>query len=116
MARPVVMIIAAGPGVSGSLGAAHGPRGLRPRPGRSRGGALQTLGGELEALGATVSHAVADVTDAAAATDAVRRLAEGHGRVDWLHFNPSCLPPEGPALAHRRRAGARRRRSASARC
>ena len=58
--------------------------------------ALQTLTAELEELGASVSHAVADVTDVEAATDAVRRLAEGFGRVDWLHFNPSAFRQKDP--------------------
>ena len=39
---------------------------------------------------------MADVTDVAATTDAVRRLAEGFGRVDWLHFNPSAFRQKDP--------------------
>jgi NADP-dependent 3-hydroxy acid dehydrogenase YdfG len=96
MSRPVAVIIAAGPGVSGSLARRMAREGYDLALVGHEEEALATLRGELEALGAAVSHAVADVTDAAATTDAVRRLAEGHGRVDWLHFNPSAFRQKTP--------------------
>ena len=94
--RPVAVIIAAGPGVSGSLSRRMAREGYDLALVGHEEQALQTLTGELEELGASVSHAVADVTDVDAATDAVRRLAEGFGRVDWLHFNPSAFRQKDP--------------------
>ena len=96
MTKRVAVVIAAGPGVSGSLSRRMAREGYDLALVGHEEEALQTLRGELEALGATVSHAVADVTDAAATTDAVRRLAEGFGRVDWLHFNPSAFRQKDP--------------------
>ena len=96
MTRPVAVIIAAGPGVSGSLSRRMAREGYDLALLGHEEQALQTLTAELEELGASVSHAVADATDATAATDAVRRLAEGFGRVDWLHFNPSAFRQKDP--------------------
>ena len=59
---------------------------------------LQTLAHELTELGATAHHVVADITDATAATDAIRGLAEGFGHVDVLHFNPSAFRQKHPLM------------------
>ncbi len=96
MSRPVAVIIAAGPGVSGSLARRMAREGYDLALVGHEEQALQTLTAELEELGSTVSHAVADVTDVAVASDAVRRLADGLGRVDWLHFNPSAFRQKDP--------------------
>jgi NADP-dependent 3-hydroxy acid dehydrogenase YdfG len=90
------VIIAAGPGVSGSLARRMAHEGYDLALVGHEEPALKTLASELETLGARATYAVADVTDAAAATDAVRRLAEDHGRVDWLHFNPSFFRQKDP--------------------
>jgi NAD(P)-dependent dehydrogenase (short-subunit alcohol dehydrogenase family) len=94
--KPVAVIIAAGPGVSGSLARRMAREGYDLALLGHEEQALQTLSEELEALGAGVGHAVADATDTGAATDAVRRLAERYGRVDWLHFNPSAFRQKDP--------------------
>jgi len=94
--RPVAVIIAAGPGVSGSLSRRLAHEGYDLALVGHEEGALVDLTSQLEELGATVSHAVADVTDVETATEAVRALAEGHGRVDWLHFNPSAFRQKDP--------------------
>jgi NAD(P)-dependent dehydrogenase (short-subunit alcohol dehydrogenase family) len=94
--RPVAVIIAAGPGVSGSLARRMAREGYDLALVGHEESALLMLTGELEALGATVRHAVADVTDPATADPAVRRLAEDFGRVDWLHFNPSAFRQKDP--------------------
>jgi NAD(P)-dependent dehydrogenase (short-subunit alcohol dehydrogenase family) len=96
MTKPVAVIIAAGPGVSGSLARRMAKEGYDLALDGVDERTLATLAGELEALGAAASHAVADVTDAAAATDVVHRLAEAYGRVDWLHFNPSAFRQKDP--------------------
>ena len=96
MTRPVAVIIAAGPGVSGSLSRRMAREGYDLALVGHEEEALVELTGQLEELGASVSHAVADVTDVDAATEAVRALAESHGRVDWLHFNPSAFRQKDP--------------------
>jgi len=86
----VVVVVGAGPGVSGSVAR------LLAREGYAVGlvgvdaGVLQELTAELRQSGAVVESAVADVTDAPAATEAIAGLAERLGRVDLLHFNPSA--------------------------
>ena len=98
MSRPVVIIIAAGPGVSGSLARRYAREGYDAGLVGVDESVLQTLEHELTERGATARHAVADITDAAAATDAIRGLAEGFGRVDVLHFNPSAFRQKHPLI------------------
>lgn len=95
MSAPVVIVVGAGPGVSGSLArlyAAHG----------HRAGLVGVDEGVLRELAASIGGeeqarwAVADVTDVEAATAAVTGLAEGFGRVDVLHFNPSAYRAKDP--------------------
>jgi NADP-dependent 3-hydroxy acid dehydrogenase YdfG len=96
MSRPVVIVIAAGPGVSGSLARRYAREGYDAGLVGVDESVLQTLADELTELGATAHHAVADITDATAATDAIRGLAEGFGHVDVLHFNPSAFRQKHP--------------------
>jgi NADP-dependent 3-hydroxy acid dehydrogenase YdfG len=96
MSRPVLVVVGAGPGVSGSVARRFA------RDGHDVGlvgideQQLGDLAGELEGLGAEVGHAVADITDADAATAAVRGLGERFGRIDVLHFNPSAYREKDP--------------------
>jgi NAD(P)-dependent dehydrogenase (short-subunit alcohol dehydrogenase family) len=96
VSRPVAVIIAAGPGVSGSLSRRLAREGYDLALLGHEDSALETLAGELEALGASASRAVADVTDVDAAAGAIGGLAAGYGRVDWLHFNPSAFRQKDP--------------------
>jgi NAD(P)-dependent dehydrogenase (short-subunit alcohol dehydrogenase family) len=96
VSRPVAVIIAAGPGVSGSLARRMAREGYDLALLGHEQDALRTLAEELVALGSTVRHEVADVTDVEAATRAVRGLADELGRVDWLHFNPSAFRQKDP--------------------
>jgi NADP-dependent 3-hydroxy acid dehydrogenase YdfG len=96
MSRPVVIVIAAGPGVSGSLARRYAREGYDAGLVGVDESVLQTLADELTELGATAHHAVADITDATAATEAIRGLAEGFGHVDVLHFNPSAFRQKHP--------------------
>jgi NAD(P)-dependent dehydrogenase (short-subunit alcohol dehydrogenase family) len=96
MTRPVVLVIGAGPGVSGSVARRFAREGYDAALVGVDDEALRTLAGELEGLGAAARHTVADITDADAATGAVRELAEGFGRVDVLHFNPSAFRQKSP--------------------
>lgn len=96
MSERVVVIVGAGPGVSGSLAR------LLAREGYAVGlvgvdtEVLEGLSAEIRGAGAEAEWAVADVTDAAAATQAIVGLVERWGRVDLLHFNPSAFRAKDP--------------------
>jgi NAD(P)-dependent dehydrogenase (short-subunit alcohol dehydrogenase family) len=96
MSGPVVIVVAAGRGVSGSLARRYARVGYDSGLVGVDETVLATLGGELEDLGATAHHVVADITDADAATEAIGGLAERFGRVDVLHFNPSAFRQKHP--------------------
>ena len=96
MTRPVVIVVAAGPGVSGSLARRYAREGYDAGLVGVDETVLATLAGELEDLGATAHHVVADITDAETATAAIGGLAERFGRVDVLHFNPSAFRQKHP--------------------
>ena len=96
MSKPVLVVIAAGPGVSGSLSRRAAREGYDVGLVGHEEAALRTLSAELGALGANVGDVVADITDADAASIAIDGLATGLGRVDWLHFNPSAFRQKHP--------------------
>ena len=96
MSRPVIVVVGAGPGVSGSVARAFAREGYDVALLGLGEDQLLGLAGELEALGATVGRAVADLTDAEAAGAAVRRFGEHTGRIDVLHFNPSAFREKDP--------------------
>lgn len=96
MTRPVVVIVGAGPGVSGSLARRYAREGYDVALLGIDEEQLRRLAGEVEELGATVGHSVADVTDVAATTAAIRRFGEHAGRIDVLHFNPSAFREKDP--------------------
>ena len=86
-------MIAAGPGVSGSLARRFAREGYDLALVGRESEVLQALADELEARGATVRYAVAS---APALTAAVTGMADELGRVDWLHFNPSAFRQKTP--------------------
>lgn len=96
MSRPVVVVVGAGPGVSGSLARRFAREGYDVGLLGQDQQVLDDLVSDLEARGADVGHAVVDVTDEQAARDAVRRLGERTGRIDVLHFNPSAFREKDP--------------------
>jgi NADP-dependent 3-hydroxy acid dehydrogenase YdfG len=96
MSRPVIVVVGAGPGVSGSVARAFVREGYDAGLLGIDEEQLQRLAGELEQLGATVGHAVVDITDAEAASAAIRRIGEHTGRIDVLHFNPSAFREKDP--------------------
>ncbi len=96
VSRPVVVVVGAGPGVSGSVARAFAREGYDVGLLGIHEDQLQVLAGELEALGATVDRAVADITDAQAAGAAIGRIGEHTGRIDVLHFNPSAFREKDP--------------------
>lgn len=90
------MVVGAGPGVSGSVARRFADEGYDVGLLGQDQSVLDELVGDLEARGAAVGHAVVDVTDEAAARDAVRRMGEHTGRTDVLHFNPSAYREKDP--------------------
>lgn len=96
MGKPVIVVVGAGPGVSGSVARRFADEGYDVALLGADQDAIDDLVPDLEARGATVGHAVADVTDEQAARDAVRRFGEHTGRIDVLHFNPSAFREKDP--------------------
>jgi NAD(P)-dependent dehydrogenase (short-subunit alcohol dehydrogenase family) len=96
MSKPVIVVVGAGPGVSGSVARRFAGEGYDVALLGQDQQVLDDLVPDLEARGATVGHAVADVTDEQAARDAVRRFGEHTGRIDVLHFNPSAFREKDP--------------------
>ena len=96
MSRPVVVVVGAGPGVSGSVARRFADEGYDVGLLGQDQAVLDELVRDLEARGAAVGHAVVDITDERAARDAVRRMGEHTGRIDVLHFNPSAFREKDP--------------------
>jgi len=97
MSRPVILVVGAGPGVSGSVARRFADDGHDVGLLGVDEGVLRDLTADLEARGATVASRSADLTDHEAATGAVAGLAEAlGGRVDVLHFNPSAFREQDP--------------------
>lgn len=98
MSRPVVVVVGAGPGVSGSVACAWAADGYDVGLLGREPDALVDLTARIRAVddGATVESRTADLTDLDAATTAIRELGERFGRVDVLHFNPSAFRQEDP--------------------
>lgn len=94
--RPVIVVVGAGPGVSGSLARRFADEGYDVALLGQDQQVLDELAADLGARGAAVGHACADVTDEQAARDAVRRVGEHTGRIDVLHFNPSAFREKDP--------------------
>ena len=96
MSKPVIVVVGAGPGVSGSVARRFADEGYDVALLGADQQAIDDLVPDLEARGATVGHAVADVTDEDTARDAVRRFGEHTGHIDVLHFNPSAFREKDP--------------------
>jgi NADP-dependent 3-hydroxy acid dehydrogenase YdfG len=96
MSERAVVIVGAGPGVSGSLARQLAREGYAVGLVGVDAQVLEELSAELRESGGTVEWAVADVTDVSAATEAIAGLGERLGRVDLLHFNPSAFRGKDP--------------------
>jgi len=96
MSRPLIVIVGAGPGVSGSVARRFARDGYDVALIGVDEAQLGELTVDLESLGASVNHVVADITDSEAATAAVSGLGERLGRIDVLHFNPSAFREKNP--------------------
>ena len=98
MSNPVIVIVGAGPGVSGSVARAFAADGYDAGLLGMHASQLEELSDELVAGGSAVEWAIADVTDAEAATAAVAGFGERFGRIDVLHFNPSAFRQKDPLV------------------
>lgn len=96
MSNPMVLVVGAGPGVSGSIARRYARAGWDVALVGLDRETLSTLGEELQEHGTQVGWADADVTDPDALGAAITRMAEHTGRVDVLHFNPSAFRGKTP--------------------
>jgi NADP-dependent 3-hydroxy acid dehydrogenase YdfG len=96
MSKAVIVIVGAGPGVSGSVARRFAGEGYDVGLLGTDEEQLVQLAGELEGLGAAVGRTVVDVTDVAATTAAIQRFGGFAERIDVLHFNPSAFREKDP--------------------
>ena len=96
MSNPAIVIVGAGPGVSGSVARVFADDGYDVGLLGIEELQLEELGEELRSGGAAVEWAVVDVTDVEAATAAVAAVGDRFGRIDVLHFNPSAFREKDP--------------------
>jgi NADP-dependent 3-hydroxy acid dehydrogenase YdfG len=96
MSKSVIMVVGAGPGVSGSVARRFAREGYDVALLGVDEDRLVELAGDLESLGAAVRWTVADVTDVTTAKRSIVTLVEPFGRVDVLHFNPSAFREKDP--------------------
>lgn len=96
MSNPVIVVVGAGPGVSGSVARLFAREGYDAGLVGIDASVLTTLEQELAEIGVSAAWETADLTDVEAATAAVTRLGERFGRIDVLHFNPSAFREKDP--------------------
>ncbi|HSV39875.1 MAG TPA: SDR family oxidoreductase [Nocardioidaceae bacterium] len=89
MSRPTVLVIGAGPGVSGFLAKRWAAEGYDVALLGLDEEVLKTLAEEIEPLGVDVGWATADITDEESLSAAIKRFGDHTERIDVLHFNPS---------------------------
>jgi NAD(P)-dependent dehydrogenase (short-subunit alcohol dehydrogenase family) len=96
MSNPVVVVVGAGPGVSGSVARVFAGDGYDVGLLGSDPLALAEVGEALVADGTVAEWEVVDATDVEATTTAVTRMGDRFGRIDVLHFNPSAFRQKDP--------------------
>lgn len=96
MENPAIVIVGAGPGVSGSVARRFASAGYNVALLGNEQTVLDSLAQELAAPDRQVITAVVDVTDAAAAREAIDRIGRQLQRIDVLHFNPSAFREQTP--------------------
>ena len=94
MVKPVVVVVGAGPGVSGSVARLFAGKGYDVGLVGVQEPALAELRETIP--DADVHTVVADLTDSEAATLAIRNLGDHFRRIDVLHFNPSAFRQKHP--------------------
>jgi NAD(P)-dependent dehydrogenase (short-subunit alcohol dehydrogenase family) len=96
MSNPLLVVVGAGPGVSGSVARRFAQDGYDLALIGRNPQALGDLAERFQAGPVTARWSTADVTDADALTAAVRKFGEDSGRIDVLHFNPSAFRHKDP--------------------
>ena len=96
MSGPVVLVIGAGPGVSGFVAKRFAREGYDVALVGLEEEVLTTLAAEIEPLGVNVGWNPVDITDSEALEAAVKRFGEYTERIDVLHFNPSAYRAASP--------------------
>lgn len=96
MSSPVVVVVGAGPGVSGSVARRFALDGYDVGLLGVDEEAMETLSEEIRDGGREVEWRAVDITDGPVATAAVREVGEHFGRIDLLHFNPSAFRHKDP--------------------
>ena len=96
MSKPVVLVVGAGPGVSGSVARLFGREGYDAALVGLDEAVLKELAQSLEARGIDARWKAVDITDVQAFTAAVTSLGQTAGRIDVLHFNPSAFRQKSP--------------------
>jgi NAD(P)-dependent dehydrogenase (short-subunit alcohol dehydrogenase family) len=96
MSSPVVVVVGAGPGVSGSVARRFALDGYDVGLLGTDEEQLEALSEEIRDGGREVVWRRVDVTDVDAATAAVAELGEHFVRIDVLHFNPSAFRHKDP--------------------
>jgi NADP-dependent 3-hydroxy acid dehydrogenase YdfG len=96
MSSRVVLVVGAGPGVSGSVARRFGRDGYDVALVGLDESVLEGLAESLRAGGVDAAWRAVDITDARAFTAAVTSLGENAGRFDVLHFNPSAFRHKSP--------------------
>lgn len=96
MSDKAIVVVGAGPGVSGSVARRFAREGYDVGLLGVDQEQLDTLAAELRDLDRRVESAIVDVTDGEAARAAVDRMGTAFGRIDVLHFNPSAFREKDP--------------------
>lgn len=96
MSRPVIAVVGAGPGVSGSVARRYARTGYDVGLLGLEVPQLVALENEVVQLGADACQAGVNITDVEAATAEMRAIGERFGRIDVLHFNPSAFREKDP--------------------
>jgi NAD(P)-dependent dehydrogenase (short-subunit alcohol dehydrogenase family) len=96
MEKPVLFVVAAGPGVSGSVARRFAREGYDAALIGLDETVLEELAESLRGEGVEASWRAVDITDAEAFAAAATELGEAAGRIDVLHFNPSAFRQKTP--------------------
>lgn len=96
MSSPVIVVVGAGPGVSGSVARRFAREGYDVGLLGIDQTELDELAETLRDGGVDVETNVVDITDVDACTRAITSAGEYFGRIDVLHFNPSAFRQKDP--------------------
>nr|WP_246299045.1 SDR family oxidoreductase [Nocardioides panaciterrulae] len=90
------MVVGAGPGLGGAVARRFARDGYAVGLVGRDAARVAELAAELRAAGSAAESAIVDITDVAAATEAVTGLGQRLGSIDVLHFNPSAFRQQDP--------------------